>query len=276
MLKSGHRPYAFTMLIDGLRALEHNGLASLTSIAQLPLTTLVGVYFCKLVSQDCLADPKFLAAARDAACATMDENLAILPRLIADRSVTDEEAKIFRNTTAEMTAWARACTEPLSLGAIHIFARVHWHHWYVRIIASNSSLLQVFLYLCEKRRLEAPETECAAGGGGDEDNYGKRLLGALMEDPRVAPFMLRGGRPKTVVECIQALQKWCHVPTTNGETQERLGNLAEKSARRQELIVRGVQARTTDFLCEAIVDNQCGLTKDMHACPRVGEGGDRQ
>lgn len=162
----------------------------------------------------------------------------------------------------------------MSLGEIHIFARVQRYHCYVRTIASNSSPLQAFLYLYEKRRLETPETDDTAGGIGDKDNYNERLLGALIEDPRVAPFMLRGKRPKTAAECIQALRQWCHVPTTDGETLGRPDDLAAKADQRQELIVHGVCARSTCLLCEDIKGNGHRLTKGMRTRVSAREGTD--
>lgn len=219
-------PYVWNMLAPGFEALESGRTRSLVSAAQVPLATIVGLYFCSQVMQYYSAVDgtsrrvglESLKAAREAACAAMDECVAILPRLIQDEAITGELADIFRAIVADLKDWARTCDEPMTLGAIHIFARIYWVHWCANITASNSAVLQMFLYLCEKRRIETLETKVAVGGGGDDDEY-ERLLGALMRDPRVGPAMLMDGRPTKVSQCVEALQRWCFVPTDDGETQ---------------------------------------------------------
>lgn len=128
---------------------------TLTSLAQAPLVARRGI-FCRLVtSRDTDGTPKVIdmEAARAAACAEINEDLSILPQLLQQKSVTKDQIDDFHNMTRQMKAWAKACTEPMSLGAGHSFARQHWVSWHVRVTGSDSLSPQTFLYLYERRRL---------------------------------------------------------------------------------------------------------------------------
>lgn len=148
-------PYIFSMLYAGYKALgdDRSGRAPLP--AQVPFVTLVGVYFCALVVKDVLVGEtatsqrysEFLSATRDAACATIDENLAILPQLIDSGSMTNETADNFRDSATKMKAWVHNCAEPVSLGQIFSSARINWVWMHTVLTASNSVPLQVFLYM---------------------------------------------------------------------------------------------------------------------------------
>ncbi|KAH7113088.1 hypothetical protein EDB81DRAFT_826685 [Dactylonectria macrodidyma] len=277
-------PYFVDMLLVGSQALKRNITHGLMSVAQLPLVTLIGVYFCRLVMEDCLldgtarqGDPEFLTAARDEACTVLDENLAILPRLVADTTLTDKEADEYHALMVQMKTWASACNEPVSLGQIHLFARTIWVTWHVNQVATNSIPLQVFLYLCEKRRLQALESKSAVGdGGGSNDDQYERLLGALMKDTRVTRAMLMSGRPTTVPDCIRALQKWCYMPTEDGETLGRHNVTAKSPTRWEDSILRSIQARKVNLLSTDIMRSNYGLTEDIRKrlSARKGEDGD--
>ncbi|KAF6802586.1 hypothetical protein CSOJ01_11501 [Colletotrichum sojae] len=217
-----------------------------------------------LLAKDAWLQSAPIRDTRYTVCAELDECLAILPRLITDKSVTNKEAEAFCNEVATMKLWASACREPISLGDIHVFARAHWIDWYGRLIASNSSLLQTFLYLCEKQRLEAPAytgqsaTGPSGDGGGGEDDD-KRLLGALLDDQRVAPLLFKDGRPRTVQQCITALSSWCHVPTKDEETLSPSSvptwRSPEETERNQKVIERSCQRRTTSLLMSQVIQN---------------------
>lgn len=276
MVEGAGTLFIFAVLRDGIDALlrsgtpHRSGSLDLTSAAELPLVTLVGIYFCSLVDRDLLVcgvskpeTVKLLNETREAVCAEMEENLDILPRLIKDGSVSEKEANAFRTATNQMMAWARACTEPMSLGEICVHARVHWADWHGPIMASNSNLLQTFLYLCEKRQLQAPATASATAG--DQDgNDDERLLHALLKDSRIAPFLLMDGRPETVQQCISALQKWCHVSTKDGEYAHP-SEMANDTGRRVNLVERSCAARKVTLLGRDIIENRYGLTKAARA-----------
>ncbi|EOA81106.1 uncharacterized protein SETTUDRAFT_35980 [Exserohilum turcica Et28A] len=256
VLRSAHRPYVFTMLCHGIR---HIGMGDHpTSVAQVPLVTLVATHFCLLVTSKGVD----LEAARTEVRAELSGILALLPRLYKQKALTEKEINEFRNTAKGMKAWAEACTEPMSLGTIHAFARMHWVQWYVRIIGTNSLPLQTFLYLCEKRRLQA-------SGDIDDDNDDKRLIGALLEDQRIAPYLLQDGRPKTVSQCIKALRDWCHLPTLDGRTlNDKYIRQLETSERMKRLeVVESISsARSINsmFMYERITNNNYRVTKDMY------------
>jgi hypothetical protein len=288
---SRRMPYVFAMLLRGQGAFrsryhDHGDFdqmeADPMSSADLPLTTLLGLYFLSLVvlTEDLVIDSGLLHDARNTVCAEMDGCLHMLPRMIRDKGITYEQAGIFRAEVASMKLWANACREPMSLGDIHVFSRTHWADWYGKSIASNSNLLQTFLYLYEKRRLEAAVVKGATGpsGVGDDDvDDDERLLGALLEDSRVAPQLLMDGRPRTVQQCVMALQDWCHVSTMDGETLSRLpGTIAgqkKETERRQKAVERSCQVRKTSLLCREILDKRHdGLHIDTRA--RLREWGD--
>ncbi|KAF6824711.1 hypothetical protein CMUS01_10123 [Colletotrichum musicola] len=261
-----HMPYAFGMLFDGRNACEnYTGNLKQMSLADLPLVTIIRLYLFSLVlAKDAWLQSAPIRDTRYTVCAELDECLAILPRLITDKSVINKEAEAFCNEVATMKLWASACREPISLGDIHVFARAHWIDWYGRLIASNSSLLQTFLYLCEKQRLEAPvyagqsATGPSGDGGGDEDDD-KRLLGALLDDQRVVPLLFKNGRPRTVQQCITALSSCCHVPTKDGETLSPSSvptwRSPEETERNQKVIERSCQRRTTSLLMSQVIQN---------------------
>jgi hypothetical protein len=161
-----------------------------------------------------------------------------------------------------MEAWAEACTEPMSLGTIHAFARMQWVWWSVRIIGTTSVPLQTFLYLCEKRRLQASRDI-------NEDNDDKRLIEALLEDQRIAPYLLQDGRPKTVRQCIEALRNWCHLPTLDGRTlnDNSISQLETSERMKRMEVVQSIS--TTRYIESAdmytrIIKNNYGVTKNMY------------
>ena len=263
--QSKHRPYFFDMLLHGCSVLSLNGHP--TSVADVPLATLVAVYFCHLVTgkdNDGMSNKVDLEAARKEACAEMNETLAILPRLYKQKALTEEQMETFRSTAGQMKAWAKACSEPMSLGAIHAFARVHRVSWHTRVTGCNSVPLQIFLYLCEKRRLQVPQSST---GSGDYE----RLIGALLEDQRVAPYLLKDGRPTTVRQCIEALRSWCHQPTSNGETRDVDWTLEDKNLK---MVERSSKVRNSSFLFLDIAANDYCVTKDMYARLSTKEGMD--
>ncbi|KAG4269039.1 hypothetical protein FPRO04_12316 [Fusarium proliferatum] len=286
LIRSVHVPYVFAMLFRGQSAfkLRCKGSLDLVSLADLPLTTIIGLYFCSLVfTEDVLLHSRLLCDARTTVCADLGECLDILPRMIRDKGITDKQANAFRATVASMKLWADACLEPISLGEIHVFARMHWTDWHGRLIAANSNLLQTFLYLCEKRRLETAVDKGATGpsGVGDNDDDGETLLGALLEDSRVAPFLLQDGRPQTVQKCIMALQSWCHIPTKDGVTLSGMsGSISrtmEEAEQRQKTVVRSCQQRNKigPLSREILESRHEGLHIDMRARLRKwGDGAD--
>jgi hypothetical protein len=157
-----------------------------------------------------------------------------------------------------MKAWAHACAEPVSLGQISSFAQIQWIWMHTVLTASNRLPLQAFLYLYQERRLDALETR-RGGGGNDNDNgegeYGyERFLGALMEDPRVVPFLLQNGRPTTPQQCNQMLAKWCFIPSADDEKSDLLKYSAESSTRSRmtEVITRRCERWKKDLLSVGI------------------------
>lgn len=247
----------------------HNGDPE--STAQVPLVALVAVYFClQIASKDdgggllktetgmLTAGSVDLNAARQAACANLNESLSLLPRLSNQGALLEQQTASFRRIASQMKAWAEACSEPMSLGAIHAFSRVQWVHWHVRIVGSNSVPLQVFLYLCEKRRLQA------FNGAAPESDY-EHLIGNLLNDVRVTQQMLGNGRPRTVSQCIKALREWCNMPTRNGETREELeGWDASLIRERGRILQNSNQVRDSELLYAQIAGNNFRVTKDMH------------
>ncbi|KAF6784883.1 hypothetical protein CSOJ01_15681 [Colletotrichum sojae] len=284
-LRASHMPHAFALLSRGLDAFQnYRGEPDQISPADLPLVTIIGLYFFSLVlAKDAMLQPALMHDARNTVCAQLDECLAILPRLIRDKCFSDEQAEAFRDRATSMKHWAHACREPISLGDIHVYARVYWTWWYGQLIASNSRLLQTFLYLCEKRHLEAAVDQGATGLGGvgdndDEDNNNEdddeRLLKALLEDSRVAPLLLKNGRPQTVLECITALQDWCFVSTNDGETISLSSAPNTETESRQKMVERSCLRRRTSLLSQEIMDTRhMGLHIDIRT--RLCERGDK-
>ena len=286
IFRTDNEPYFATMLLGekfaAIKALAGAKNSLLPLPARIPFVTIVGVYFCHLVDDGiamyettttkCYRE--LLSTARDAACATIDENLVILPRLIADESLSHEEADNFRRLMVEMRAWAHVCAEPVSLGQISLAAQMNWVQTHTFLTASNSTLLQAFLYLCEKRRLEALETKGAAATTTTDNAYEyERLLGALLEDPRVAPVLLQNGRPTTVPQCIRALHQWCGLPSPDAKT---LGNpdIMAKTTERMKIVQRSNAVRQEVLLGVQIVTNRYGVTKDMRDRLSAREGED--
>lgn len=256
------------MVFGSAEQMSDNDIVHTSSIAMMPLTALIGVYFYKRVSEG-VGTTEHLATARKNACAVIDANLAILPRMIYDRALTREEAQKYRTQATKMKLWASACVELMTLGQIHAMAQMQWVDWYVRNIASNSLPLKVFLYLCEKQRLQTPKIKIAMSDGSDDsdssdniDEY-EHLIGALMEDPRVAPSMLMSGRPKTVPQCVEALQKWCCLATKDGETLRARDIFSKNLVQNTKLLRRSHSVRNLTLLARDIRDNKYGLTKDM-------------
>lgn len=283
------RPYFANMLlgekITDVEALRGDGKSRGLDLspARTPLVTLVGVYFCKLVVFDCATAtqkpyPELVSAARDAAYAAIDKNLDALPRLVTDGSLLREESDQHSDTMAKMREWARVCNETISLGHISLFARMNWVRTQT-LIASNSLPLQAFLYLCEKRRLQPLKTKGAAVAPPATmrtDNYAEyeRLIGALLEDPRVAPVLLQNGRPRTVSQCVQALSKWCGLQSTDGETLEDLDDMATKPIRGMEVVQGSLAKRQQNYIGKQIADNYYGFTKPMRDRVSAREGED--
>jgi hypothetical protein len=81
IFKTHDRPYFATMLLGedlaAIKAMVGVENSPLPLPARIPFVTIVSVYFCSLI-----ADDFAMSAKCDAACATIDKNLAILPRLV--------------------------------------------------------------------------------------------------------------------------------------------------------------------------------------------------
>ncbi|PCD21884.1 hypothetical protein AU210_015687 [Fusarium oxysporum f. sp. radicis-cucumerinum] len=264
-------PYFAYLLLHASKALQSSEMLNPTSVAQVPFAVLVGVYFCTLVVKDCQTDGtsgevnrELFTAERNALCALLDESQAILPRMIAEQSLTDQQADESRQMIDKAKIWARDYADLISLGQIHSWARIQWFHWHVRIVASNTVPLQAFLYLCEKQRLEIP--------GSTNDEY-EHLLGGLMTDSRIAPLLLRGGRPTTVSECVQALQNWCVMVEDSDATVSSV-DFEERLIKRRELVTKSIQGRISDLLGIRIAECQYGLPHDIRARVSAREGND--
>jgi hypothetical protein len=240
------------------------------SPAQVPFVVIVGVYFCALVVANLSVDETatsqgyygFLSATRDAANATIE---AILPRLIANESITNESAEEGRNKLTEAKALADACNDPVTLGMVMWSLRLHWMYLHTTLVASSSALLQTFLYLYEKWRLDALKPK-SCGGDNDHDDDGydhERLLGALMDDPRVAPLLLLNGRPTTAQQCIQGISRWIF---TLGEVGSRMSKIVEGRFSKQVATILSAQ----------IVKEEYAITKTMQdrLLARKGNGKD--
>lgn len=200
-----------------------------------------------------------LEAAHKDVCAELNKTEAILPRLLKQKALTLEQMDIFRKKAKKMKAWAGACTEPMNLGAIHAFARMYWVHWYVRITGTNSLPLQTFLYLCEKKRLQTSDD---ISDGNDD----QRLVGALLEDRRIAPYLLQDGRPKTVSQCIESLRNWCHLPTLDGSTLDDKHFDASKRDKAMNMVEKISSGRSIHltYMYETIMNNNYRVTKRMY------------
>ncbi|KAG4269117.1 hypothetical protein FPRO04_12240 [Fusarium proliferatum] len=262
-------PYFVRMLLHASKALQSSEMLNPTSVAQVPLIVLVGVYFCALVAKDCQThgtsgevNRELLTAERNALCTLLDESQAILPRMIAEQSLTDQQADESRQMIDKAKIWACDYADLISLGQIHSWARMQWFHWHVRIVASNAAPLQAFLYLCEKQRLEIP--------GGTDDEY-EHLLGGLMTDSRIAPLLLRGRRPTTVSECVQAQQNWCVMVEDSDVTVSSI-DFEERLIKRRELVTKSIQGRISNLLGVRIAECQYGLTRDIRARVSAREG----
>jgi hypothetical protein len=262
-------PYVFLMLSRSVIIPETDPKLLPTSMADLPLSSVVGLYFCWLVwqTENTLADDgmdrQFANATPSAACTILDENLAIMPRLLNDKALTEEESDTLRWLTDKMKEWAHACTEPMSLGQISLYGRIYRADWRGWVMATNSVSLQVFLYLCEKRRLERSfQGTTSAAGDADANDY-ERLLGALMQDARVAPALLWQGRPTNVSQCIEALRQWCFIVTKDGETQEMPDSLTETEYPNQALLSRTLNVRKLPLLSREIAESGYGFDKSM-------------
>ncbi|KAK3366460.1 hypothetical protein B0H63DRAFT_90737 [Podospora didyma] len=250
-MNSSWFPYAFKMLRPATKALMKYPNPS---TAQVPLVTLIGVYFYCLVTKhkDATSNTVDLAAARKATCAAIDENLSLLVRMLHLKNIDKEQMDEIRQQAGEMKGWAMNCVEQVSLGAIHAYAEFRRVHWQTRITASDSLPLQIILYLYEKQRLQDPKNTT----GGDDE----RLVGALLEDPRIALFMLQDGRPKSVSDCITALRNWCHVQTSNGETIDRNRSWSPVHKRPEY----SFKVRQSDLWCEQIINNGYAITNTMY------------
>ncbi|KAF6826188.1 hypothetical protein CMUS01_09555 [Colletotrichum musicola] len=236
-----NQPYAFAMFLRGRDAFGHwqaqqveRGQQEPMSAADLPLGTIIGLYFFSLLlpPQDHrpLPPPGPDPNDRHTVYTELDETLAALPRMVRDGSLTQAKADIYTEQARQERLWAGACLEP----------------WRGLIVAANSNLLRAFLY--------------------------RRLLRALLDDRRVAPVLLEAGRPQTVRECIKPLNSWCHVPTEDGETRSPL--LAQRTERNNKVILRSCQTRRDRHVCQLVYEAQHdGLHVDTRARPRGWEDG---
>ena len=257
------------MLLIDKEAVKRGKLTLPPSPAQVPLVTLLGVYFCALVDKTPTIQryQESLSTRRNEVVDMMDETLAILPQMITRSIVSEEAADEYRKSAIMLKKWAHACTEPVSQGQIFCFTRMHLVSLHSLLPASQTFLLQTFLYLYEKRRLNALYTKRCGGGndnGSDEDDY-ERLLGALMEDPRVARLLLQHGRPKTAQECDRALAQWCLIPPADGEMSELIGPSAMSSTidRTMKFVTKRTHMQMEDLLSMQISNNNYGFTKEM-------------
>ncbi|KAK4206812.1 hypothetical protein QBC37DRAFT_393226 [Rhypophila decipiens] len=248
-----YTPLLFGMLEGAIPALA--ALECLTSLAQVPFEAVVATYFCNLINDDGTEpdSTKTLTQAASAAVLNeLNEGLALVPWLREYGGLMDNQEKLFRELTWDMKSWAKTCFEPLTLGPIYVYARAQRVD-FEKVFSTGSLPLQVFLYLYELRRLKAPELAT-----GDDGREYERLVGALLQDPRVAPLLLRNGRPQSVEECAQALRAWC-IP------QPEKKGLGPLESRRKFVMQRIADARRSNGLSKELVKNGYCITATVRS-----------
>ncbi|KAF4461402.1 hypothetical protein FALBO_11804 [Fusarium albosuccineum] len=253
----GDWPYALTMIRSGSEALRKHD--HLTSAAQVPLATLIGVYFFVLVTskyQDGTSKAAYLDTVRNAACSAIDENSALLPRLLISKAINEETRKSLSQRAEQMKQWATNCPDLVSLGSIHRIARIDRVYLHTHTIACDSIPLQVLLYLYEKQRLQDPKNKV-----GTDD---QPLIGSLLKDSRVEPLLLQCGRPQSVSECITALRDWCHVPTSNGETLDPPESGRTSRIPMVERTQQCAAARQGQLWCDKVISDGCAVTSTTY------------
>lgn len=89
--------------------------------------------------------------------------------------------------------WTGACSDALSFGQLTSWIKVQLVHCN-QIFTHESTLLQLFTYICERVRLKGQPLP--------------HVLEQIFDDLRVSPFLFVNGRPKTLKDCAEAVQKW--------------------------------------------------------------------
>jgi hypothetical protein len=89
--------------------------------------------------------------------------------------------------------WATECRDAVSFGQIMSLLKVQYVRC-MRLFIHDSSILQLFGYICERIRLNGESLPLT--------------LEALLDDQRVSRFLFLDGRPKTLAECERGIERW--------------------------------------------------------------------
>ncbi len=140
-----------------------------------------------------------------------------------------------------MKAWTKLCCDAVSLG--HIMSLVEVQRVLgIRYFINESAALQLFAYICERVRIKSGKTL-------------PTTLEDLFNNPRVTPFLFRGGRPKTLFNCDEGITNW----------SDPLPSKTNISARftRTDLAEHIYKVRNKDTMAQQIFDGKGRVTSAM-------------
>jgi hypothetical protein len=127
---------------------------------------------------------------------------SVQTQILSTETILQHRAKICKddNTIPEMLSriktvkkWATNCHDVVSFGHMMSWLKVQ-HVLCIRLFIHDSSLLQLFAYMCEGKRLRGEPLPTA--------------LEVLFDDQRISGFLFFDGRPKTLEDCNWGVQRW--------------------------------------------------------------------
>lgn len=177
---------------------------------------------------------------------TMDElRIFVKTQILSTEAFLRKHAEIYKtgnnfqpvlSLMESFKKWADMCEDAVSFGQIMSWVKTQ-HVLCVRLFIHDSSILQLFAYICEHIRIK-----------------GKPLpsnLEAMFNDQRVSPFLYLDGRPKTLGDCQRGIERWSdpegmlsnlkitqhifekrNIPTLTSDLIENKGRVTHKMARR--------------------------------------------
>ncbi|KAI1685649.1 hypothetical protein KJE20_03614 [Pyrenophora tritici-repentis] len=182
-----------------------------TPFSNAPLLTQMLVKVKELHHSMIISEVPFIAAvaaslaARCSNLGLSTENLCspVHMQIISTDVILARHAETYKDTTntihdilrdmKSIKTWAATCHDAISFGQIMSWLRIR-HVLCVRLFVHDSSLLQLFAYICERTRINGKPLH--------------PVLEGLFNDRRITGFLFLDGRPKNLGDCVRGIERW--------------------------------------------------------------------
>ena len=127
---------------------------------------------------------------------------SVQTQILSTEIILQKHAKIYKDhgliqeillRIENVKKWATKCQDAISFGQMMSWLKIQYVLC-VRLFIHDSSILQLFAYICERIRLNGKPLPAA--------------LEVLFDDQRVSGFLFLNERPKSLEECKRGVERW--------------------------------------------------------------------